>query len=327
MQEELNNQILIFEKDGKNIDVKIDNETIWLNSNQIGAIFDVDRSVIEKHIKNIYKELELDKNQVCAIFAHTASDGKTYQTNFFNLDMIISVGYRVNSQKATQFRIWANNVLKNYLTKGYVINEDKLLEIKSRFEDLQNTIKFLEEKSKNDNKLLDSGEILSLLSSYSNTLTYLEKFDKGTLEDKIGINGTYILEYSECKKVIIKIKENLISKREASELFGNEKDESFSGIIANIYQTFGGDELYEDINSKAAHLLYFIIKDHPFSDGNKRIGSFIFIYFLDKNDFLHKTTGEKKINDNALTTLALLVAESKPKEKETIIKLIKNLIS
>lgn len=327
MQEELNNQILIFEKDWKNIDVKIDNETIWLNSNQIWAIFDVDRSVIEKHIKNIYKELELDKNQVCAIFAHTASDWKTYQTNFFNLDMIISVWYRVNSQKATQFRIWANNVLKNYLTKGYVINEDKLLEIKSRFEDLQNTIKFLEEKSKNDNKLLDSWEILSLLSSYSNTLTYLEKFDKWTLEDKIWINWTYILEYSECKKVIIKIKENLISKREASELFGNEKDESFSWIIANIYQTFWWDELYEDINSKAAHLLYFIIKDHPFSDWNKRIGSFIFIYFLDKNDFLHKTTWEKKINDNALTTLALLVAESKPKEKETIIKLIKNLIS
>lgn len=245
---------------------------------------------------------------------------------FYSLDAIISVGYRVNSKQATQFRIWATCVLREHITKGFTINEKRLLEAKEKFAQLQQTIAFLKDKSTKELLTGQEGEILSLLASYARTLTLLDEYDKGTLREVKGAKGAFVLTYEESKRVIAEVKRELIAKKEAGKLFGNEKDESFKGIVRCLYQTFGGRELYHTLESKAAHLLYLVIKDHSFSDGNKRSASFLFVYFLDKNSALYRASGEKKINDNALAALALLVAESDPKEKDQMIALITQLL-
>ena len=247
--------------------------------------------------------------------------------NIYNLDMIISVGYRVNSARATQFRIWATTVLKKYLLQGYAVNEKRLIEAKEKFNELQTAISFLQEKSQKELLSVQAGEILNLLSSYAKTLTILEQYDKGQLKETKGGKTKFILTYEQCLQIIKELKKELVTKNEAGDLFGSERDGSFEGIIRGLYQTFGGKELYPSIEDKASHLLYFIIKDHPFSDGNKRSAAFLFVYFLDKTGFLFKKSGERKINDNALVALALLVAESEPKEKETMVKIIKNILS
>lgn len=233
--------------------------------------------------------------------------------------MIISIGYRVDSKEATNFRRWATSVLKSYLTDGYAINEKKILQTKSILNNLKQTIDFLATKQIGEEK-----EILSLLQSYTKTLSLLENYDKSSIEDFEGNTSNYILTYKETKNVIETLKNNLIEKDEATYLFGNKKSKQLDSIVSNLYQTFGGVELYKSIEDKATHLLYLIIKDHPFDDGNKRTASFMFIYFLDKCDYLYKKNGEKKINDNALTTLALLIASSNP--KDILIKLIKHLL-
>jgi death-on-curing family protein len=241
--------------------------------------------------------------------------------------MVISVGYRVNSKRATQFRVWATKVLKQHILQGYTINEKRFLEAREKFKELQEAVLFLREKSRH--KLLSGQEqeILSLLSNYAKTLTLLEKYDKEKLIRPKGKKSKFILDYDNCKDIIAKLKKELIAKKEAGDIFGQEYKRRFNGILGSVYQTFGAKELYLSIEEKAAHLLYFIIKDHPFTDGNKRIGSFLFIYFLNKNNYLYKKSGEKKINDNALTALALLIAISDPKEKEKMIKIITNLLS
>jgi len=239
----------------------------------------------------------------------------------------LSIGYRVDSRQASRFRIWANSILKKYLTQGYVINKKRLKAAHCKFVELQNTIVFLSKKSQSAIFKGEEAEILHLLQSYSQSLTLLDKYDKKSLLIPSGKKCKWILRYSEAKRVVKTIKRELILKKETTELFGHEIANAFDGIVGNIYQTFDGNELYESVESKAAHLLYFIIKDHPFSDGNKRSASFLFVYFLDKNHSLYRKTGERKINDNALTSLALLVAESDPREKEVMIGLIANLIA
>ncbi len=327
---ELNRGEIIFFKTSKNeveLDVRLEDETVWLSLDQMANLFGRDKSVISRHIHNIFKEKELYKTSVVAKFATTARDGKVYQVEYYNLDVIISVGYRVKSQQGVKFRIWATEILKKYLIDGYAVNERKLLDTQNKFKELQTTISFLQEKSKKKILAGQEGEILNLLSDYSKTLTLLEKYDKGNLKEAKGIKSKFVLKYEDCLKIISELKKNLIAKKEASSLFGSERGGSFEGIIKGLYQTFGGKELYASFESKAAHLLYLIIKDHPFSDGNKRTGAFLFVYFLDKTNYLYRKSGEKKINDNALAALALLVAESNPKEKEVMVKIIMNLIT
>ncbi len=324
-----NNSIVIYEasKGDVRIDVRLENETIWLTQAQIAILFGTERPAITKHLNNIFRSGELNKNSVSSILEHTAADGKTYKTQFYNLDMIISIGYRVNSQRATQFRIWATKTLKDYLVKGYSINEKRLLETQEKFKELQTAISFLQDKSQKEILTGQSQEILNLLSSYAKTLTLLNEYDNGKISERKGGKTKFVLEYKETLEIIQKIKAKLAAKKEAGDLFGQERQEMLKTVILSLYQTFGGKELYPTIENKASNLLYLIIKDHSFSDGNKRIGSFLFVYFLDKNNYLYKKSGEKKINDNALTALALLVAESKPEEKDLLIKIIMNLIA
>ncbi|MEI6397024.1 MAG: virulence protein RhuM/Fic/DOC family protein [Candidatus Taylorbacteria bacterium] len=322
--------LVIYEdKQGKvELRADIEKDTIWATQAQVAQLFNADRSVITKHFGNIFKDGELFEDSVCANFAHTAEDGKQYMVKFYNLDAIIAVGYRVNSKKATQFRIWATGVLRNYLTKGYVVNQQRLLETQQRFEELQKAVAFIESKSHKESLKDKTQDILELLSAYSRTLSILERYDKGSLADVKGKKASYRISYENCLGLVIEVKRELTDKGEASDLFGIERTGGgFEGAIKSIYQTWDSEELYPTIEDKAANLLYFIIKDHPFSDGNKRLGSIVFLHFLHRNKYLIRQNGERKINDTAMAALALLVAESDPKEKEIIVKLTKNLVN
>ncbi len=233
----------------------------------------------------------------------------------------------MNSKKATQFRVWATRVLKQHILQGYTINQRRLLETRTKFKELQNAIAFLREKAGKKTLRGQEKEILDLLGSYAKTLTILNLYDKKKVKKIRGKKAKFVLEYDSCKNIIVVLKKDLAERMEASDLFGIDTGKKLEGIIKNLYQTFDRKELYKTIEEKAAHLLYLTIKDHPFVDGNKRIASFLFIYFLDKNDYLYRKNGEKKINDNALVALALLVAESNPEEKDILIKIIINLIN
>jgi len=290
----------------------------------------VEVNTINYHLKEIFKSNELKEEATIRKFRIVQTEGErtvARDVDLYNLDAIISVGYRVNSNRATQFRIWATKTLKEHLVKGYTLNEKRLLQYQNSFQDLQETITLLQEKSKHELLVGQEQEILSLLSSYSKTLTLLEQYDKEKLKLTKKAKEKYVVQYDEARKLIDKIKKDLIAKNEASNLFGQENEDRFKAIIKNIYQTFDGKELYSSLEEKAAHILYLVIKDHPFVDGNKRIGSFLFIYYLNKNNYLYKENGEKKINDNTLTTLALLVAISVPKEKDKLIKIVTNLLA
>ncbi|PIP23055.1 MAG: hypothetical protein COX37_00620 [Candidatus Nealsonbacteria bacterium CG23_combo_of_CG06-09_8_20_14_all_39_17] len=306
--------------------VRMEKETVWLTQNQVAVLFNIQRPAVTKHLNNIFKTGELNKNSVSSILEHTAADGKTYKTQFYNLDAVISIGYRVNSKQATQFRIWATKTLRQHLLQGYTINEKRLLEAKEKFNELQSAISFLQEKSRKETLTGQEGEILNLLAHYAKTLTLLGEYDNGKLKNAKGAKTKFVLLHEDCLRVKEELKKQLMSKKEAGELFGQERDSSFEGVIKGLYQSFGGTKMYPTIEDKASHILYLIIKDHPFSDGNKRTAAFLFVYFLDKCGHLYKKSGEKKINDNALTALALLVAESDSKEKDVIIGIIKNLI-
>ena len=328
MSNELNNQIVIYEDINGDIklDVSLENDTLWLSQKQLEVLFNRDKSVISRHIKNIFKENELDKNAVVAKNATTATDGKVYQVEYYNLDMIISLGYRVNSKRATSFRAWATKILKDYLINGYSINNKRLQQ--KGLKELNETISLLKDTiSKTQLELSEAKGLLDVIINYSRTWTLLQGYDEDSLKiDFISQKAKFILDIDEAKIGIEKLKNQLIKKGEATELFGREKAGEFEGILRNIYQTFGGVDLLESVEEKAANLLYYIIKGHPFNDGNKRIGAFIFILFLTKNNRLYKSNGELKINDNALVALSLMTAKSDPKQKETIINLIVNIL-
>ncbi|WP_060825700.1 Fic family protein [Sulfurospirillum cavolei] len=309
-----------------NLEVSLENETVWLSQKQLCELFDRDKSVISRHIKNIYKEGELEENSVVAKNATTASDGKTYVVEFYNLDMIVSLGYRVNSKRATEFRKWATNVLKQYLIKGYALNHHRinaqsLSELTATMELVRKSIETQELSSNEAKGLFD------IINNYAKTWALLQGYDSDALH---ALQGTlyqrFILDYDEAKSAIKALKKDLMAKGDATELFGNEKAGEFQSALLNIYQTFSGVDLLPSIEEKAANLLYYVIKDHAFSDGNKRIGSFLFILFLHKNGIAYKPNGEPKINDNALVSLALLVAASEPSQKELMVKLIVNIL-
>jgi len=307
------------------IEVKVEKETVWLSLNQVSELFERDKSVISRHINNIFKEGELERNSVVANFATTARDGKTYHVDYFNLDVIISTGYRIKSKRGTQFRIWANQIIKDYLIKGYAVNQQKLQKQVEQLNELKETIKIL--GSALEYKELTNDEskgLLKIISDYSYALEILDQYDYQTLEiANTSGKEVYQLTYEEAIKQISTVKKTYRN----SDLFGCEKDESFKSSIATIYQTFGGIDLYPSIEEKAANLLYFVVKNHSFLDGNKRIAAFLFLYFLEKNGLLYIETGTKRIADNALVALTLMIAVSKPEEKDTMIKVIVNLIN
>lgn len=324
-------QIIIYKaKNGQTkINVRFDGETVWLTQKLLAKLFGVTTPTINEHIKNVYKEGELKENSTIRKFLIVQKEGNREverETDFYNLDMIISVGYRVKSSVATAFRQWATSRLREYIVKGYVVNEKRILEAREKFRELQNAVNFLEEKSKKELLVGQEKEIINLLSNYAKTLTILDDYDKGKIKEVKGKKSKFVLNYENCVRIIAELKEELALKKEAGDLFGHERSENFKGIIKGLYQTFSGKELYPNIEDKASHILYLIIKDHPFSDGNKRSAAFLFVYFLDKSAYLYHKNGAKKISDNTLTALALLVAESNPKEKDTMIKIIKNIL-
>ena len=311
-------ELIIYKSKGGEIEIKtqLKDESIWLAQKQIVELFGTERSVITKHLNNIFKSGELEeKSNVQKM--HIANSDKPVK--FYNLDAIISVGYRVNSQKATDFRIWATKTLRQYLVKGYVVND-------KRFIEAQKIIQFIAAKSKVAELTGHEKEILDVIERYSKTWKVLGEYDEGNIEIKKQKKAKFTLNYYKCRQIIEKLKDDLIAKKIVGDLFGSERGHQLEGIVGNLYQTFGGEDLYDSVEEKAAHLLYFVIKDHPFSDGNKRIGSLLFLYFLEKNNFLFKDNGETKIADRTLVALALLVASSDPKEKEAITRLVINLI-
>ena len=300
-------------------------ETLWATQDQISKLFTTERSVITKHLRNIFRDGELEESEVCAKIAHTGPDGKIYQTKTYNLDAIISVGYRVNSRKATDFRIWATKVLREYTINGVAINEHRLKELDSKklknVEDMMGIVRRLIARQE-----LNAGEasgILEVITSYTSSFKALEEFDDGHINLKtLNKKTKKILTRELCETAINDLRKTL----KASDLFGKMRNDSFYGNLESIYQSFDGEELYKTTPEKASHLLYFIIKDHPFYDGNKRIGSLLFIIFLTINDCHLTKNGETKISDRALTAIALLIAESNPTEKDLIVSLIQKLL-
>jgi len=325
-----NSDIQIFRtKDGKTeIQVKLENETVWLNQYQLESLFETNRTSINKHILNIYKSNELDVDSTCAKIAQVQKEGdREIKRNikFYNLDVIIAVGYRVNSIRGTEFRMWANKILKEYLIKGYSINEKQIRKQNEHLKELQNSVKILGDVLSykpltND----ESTGLLKIISDYAHALDILDQYDYQKLEIKdTSGKETYQLSYKEAIAKIMLVKKALGN----SDLFGREKDESFKSSISIIYQTFEGKDLYPSIEEKAANLLYFITKNHSFSDGNKRIAAFLFLYFLERNSILFDESGNKRIADNALVALTLMIAVSKPEEKDIMTKVIVNLIN
>lgn len=315
--------IVIFQtKDGKtSIDVKLENETVWLNRQQMAELFGRDIKTIGKHINNAKQE-ELEGIPVVAKFATTAMDGKSYQVEYYNIEMITSVGYRVKSQRGTQFRIWANKILKDYLIKGYAINQQAKAE---QLEDLKSTVRLLSNVIEHKQLTLDEANgLLRVITDYTYGLDTLDKYDYQQLEvTSTTTSKEFRATYDEAMNAI-----RLLQKKfGSSDLFGNEKDQSFKSSINTIYQTFGGEELYPSIEEKAAMLFYLVVKNHSFSDGNKRIAAFLFLWFLERNDILYKPDGSKLIGNNTLVALTLMIAESRTEEKDVMVKVVINLIN
>ncbi len=324
----MENKIVLYKSPSGNIDLRVnfDGQTVWLTQKQIAELFCTTKQNISLHTSNIFKEKELVKNSVVKEFFTAATDGKRYKTRFYSLDMIISVGYRINSGKATQFRIWATEVLKNYLVKGYAINQKRILEQKKIFEDFKKTVDFVTSKSKMSQLKSETDSLLSLISDYTNSIYLLTQYDDHKLKlDGLTKKVRYVLAYDEVINFINGIKQNFGKKLSSN--FGQENGvNSLAGIVGAINQTFDGKYLYNSVEEQAANLLYMVIKDHAFVDGNKRIGSTLFVYYLNQNGILKNKAGENKISDRALVALALLIATSKPSEKDDLIKLVVNLI-
>ena len=320
-------KIVIYQtKDGKtSIDVKLENETVWLNQAQMAELFQTDRTSVVKHVNNIYKSEELEKDSTCAKIAQVQMEGnRTIKRHiiYYNLDMIISVGYMVNSMRGTQFRIWANKVLKDYLIKGYAINQQaKAVQL----EDLKSTVRLLSNVIEHKQLTLDEANgLLRVITDYTYGLDTLDKYDYQQLEvDSTTPTEEFRATYEEAMEAIHLLQEKFGS----SDLFGNEKDQSFKSSINTIYQTFGGEELYPSVEEKAAMLFYLVVKNHSFSDGNKRIAAFLFLWFLEKNGILYKSDGSKLIGNNTLVALTLMIAESRTEEKDVMVKVVINLIN
>ena len=309
----MKNEIVLFENQDIKLEVNVKDETVWLSLNQIAKLFDRDKSVISRHIKNALEE-ELD-NSVVANFATTAKDGKKYQVDYYNLDVIISVGYRVKSKNGIIFRKWANKIIKDYLLKGYAINEKRL-------EYLEKTIKLIDIAGRIDTELSsqDAKEIIKVINNYSNALNLLDDYDHKRILKPKGTKNNKKITYENCIDIISKLKFN-----SDSDLFALERNEGLKGIIGNIYQSFDGNDLYPTVQEKAANFLYLVTKNHTFIDGNKRIAATLFIYFLEFYNILYTENGQV-IDNNTLVAITILIAQSNPKEKDILIDLVMNFL-
>lgn len=321
------NELIIYvdKKDNSKIEVRLEKNSIWLKQEQISKLFGTLRPAITKHISNIYKSGELKENSTCSILEHMGRNKKIYTTKIYNLDMIISIGYRVNSIKATQFRIWATDVLKHYLLDGYKIDEKRLKLQNEKINELKKTIEIIAKVS-DSNKLTtdESKSLINVIFDYSNALDLLDEYDNQSLKIiSSNVKERFRIKYTDVLNVVNDMKVNSVK----SKLFGKERNNQLEGIIEVIYQTYSGKELYPDIFDKAAHLLYFLIKDHPFVDGNKRIAATVFLWFLFKNKLLYGKNGNKIIEEGTLAALTLMTAQSNPKEKDIIVKVIIKLLT
>ena len=321
-----NNQIVIYQsEDGQTqVDVRLENETVWLTQQQIAELFNTKRPAITKHLKNIYASEELDETSTCSILEHVGNTGKqTYRTKYYNLDVIISVGYRVNSKNATRFRQWANKVLKQYLMKGYAVNERMH---KEQIGELRQLVGMLGRTIQNQ-PLLSNDEtdaLFKVVTDYTYALDTLDNYDYGRLAiNKTTKEEPFHATYDNAMEAIKGLRE----KFGGSALFGHEKDNSFKSSIGQIYQTFDGEELYPSVEEKAAMLLYLVTKNHSFSDGNKRIAATLFLWFLNGNHILYHPDGSKRIADSTLVALTLMIAESRTEEKDVMVKVVVNLIN
>ncbi len=309
----MKNEIILFENQNVKLEVNMQEETVWLTQEQMGILFDKSKSTINEHIKNIYKEKELEESETLKKFGNSEFSSKPI--NYYNLDMIISVGYRVKSQNGIIFRRWANKILKDYMIKGYAVNQKRL-------DYLEKTVKLLDIASRSNERLTgdETKEILQVINEYSKALDLLDDYDHRTLKKINGKKSEKVITYNECMNVIDKLRFN-----NESALFALERDNNFKSIINDIYQSFGGEDVYPTIEEKAANLLYLTVKNHAFIDGNKRIAATIFIYFLQVNEVLYKEN-KQVIDNNTLASITLLIAESNPKEKEIMIDLIMNFL-
>lgn len=322
----MSNHIEIYKTDdGFQISIVIEDDTVWATQRQMSQIFETTPQNITIHLKNVYQDGEIDEISTCKEYLQVQTEGEREVKRkqlVYNLDAILSVGYRVNSRRGTQFRQWATQRLKEYLIRGYSVNQKRL-------DELGKMVELIELSGKAEAlQLQEARGLLEILSHYTKSFVLLNQYDSHSVQTgNLSVNITFEIQYDEARVAIAELKKQLISKKEATELFGNEKDGSFRSSLQSIVQTFGGQYLYPSIEEQAAHLLYFVIKNHSFTDGNKRIGAFLFIWFLEKNRHRFKSSGELKINDNGLTAIALLVAQSQPEEKEILIRLIISLIA
>lgn len=323
----MNNQIQLYTSaDGKiSLQVSLDNETVWLSLDQMATLFDRDKSVISRHIRNVFNEGELSKLSAVAKNATTASDGKVYQVDYYNLDVIISVGYRVKSMRGVQFRQWATQTLKQFLVQGYAINQKRLQEKGVEF---SQAVALLSQTLTNQALISDEGKaVIGVVQDYARTWSLLQAYDEQNLA-AISVQQPEMkpLVFEDVLTAISQLKQELIAKGEATELFGQLRSDGLASAIATIEQGFGDELFYPNIASRAAHLLYFVIKNHPLADGNKRTGSFLFLWYLHQNQALLAKPVNELINDNTLVALALLVAESLPEQKELMIRLVEHFI-
>lgn len=311
-------------------EVRLEGDTVWLTQRQIAEIFTTTPENILMHLQHVFRDGELPEAGTTKDFLVVRQEGARQvrrSLKHYNLDAIISVGYRVNSRKGTQFRIWANHILKDYLVQGYALNQQRLTQQQENIRQLERTLSLFQQNLIEQASLPEARGLVNVIAGYARTFVLLNQFDSERLPlEDFATTIRYEIREDEARSGIAALKADLLARGEASELFGHPKDDSFAGILGNILQSFGGEYLYPSIEEQAAHLLYFVIKNHPFSDGNKRIGAFLFIWFLQRNQHHLKQDGELKINDNALAAIALLVAQSDPAQKQLMIHLIMNLI-
>lgn len=332
--EQQRGEIVIYQaEDGAaELDVRLDRDTVWLTQRQMAQLFGKNTDTIGLHIRNVFKEGELDERSTTEESSVVQIEGQRNvrrNVQFYNLDVIISVGYRVKSKRGTQFRIWATNTLREHIIRGYTLNQRRLSEQAEHYRELQEAVRLIGDVI--ERQALDSSEaegLLRVITDYSYALALLDDYD----HQRLAVTNTrheepFRITYESARQAIDQMAEQMKREDRESSLFGREKDDSFQGALAAIYQTFDGHELYPSVEEKAAHLLYFVVKDHPFTDGNKRIAAALFLWFLNANGILYGPDRSKRIGDNALVALTLMVAESKPQHKETVVKVVVNLIN
>lgn len=327
MRKDFETPVIIYEEAGRAVEVRLDpdQETVWLSLNQLGEVFGRDKSVISRHLKNIFESNELERGSVVAKSATTAADGKTYQVEYYNLDAIISVGYRVNSTQATRFRQWATRVLREHLVQGWTLNRQRF---EQNAQELEAAMALVRKTARSPELGLDAGRGLAdIVSRYAQTFLLLQRYDEGLLTEPDAEPGGTLPDLEQARRALAGLKAELIEKGEATDLFAQERDEGLAALLGNLDQSVFGESAYPTVESKAAHLLYFVVKDHPFADGNKRSAAFLFVDFLHRNGRLMTATGEPVLNDSGLAAVTLLVAESERASKEILIRLIMNMLA